>query len=128
MPSVLIVDDTASFRAPITALLRLRGYGTHTASNGREGLELARRHRPDLILLDLAMPEMDGLSFLRERARDAQLVHIPVILLTAITDKAHLAEAQALGIERHLLKSQFSVTQILNEISQRISTPLTERD
>src|SRR5204862_5451141 len=89
--TILVVDDMPIFRDPIAASLRLAGYSTVCAANGREALVAARVNRPDAILLDVAMPVMDGISFLRAlRAEaDASLAKVPVILLTAVSDKKY---------------------------------------
>ena len=70
MSNVLVVDDMAIFREPIAASLRLAGFETVCAANGQEALSAMDMRRPDVILLDLAMPVMDGISFLQSlRAR-----------------------------------------------------------
>lgn len=128
MGTVLIVDDTAQFRRPIAAWTRLAGHLPLEAENGREALELVERERPDLILLDLAMPQMDGLGFLRARNARADLRRIPVILLTAVTEERYIAEAEALGVCDHLLKSQFSMKDMMHRFEQYLPKPLKERN
>jgi two-component system response regulator MtrA len=63
MSSILVVDDMALFRTPVAAFLRRIGYTVDCAKDGKEGLELMRARRPDLILLDLRMPVLDGMGF-----------------------------------------------------------------
>jgi HD-like signal output (HDOD) protein/DNA-binding response OmpR family regulator len=116
MITILVVDDMPIFRDPIAAALRLAGYQTTTASNGREALSTARANRPDLILLDLAMPVMDGLTCLRELREDATLANVPVILLTAMSEKRHVLEAARLGVRDYLLKSRFSLADLLTRV------------
>jgi CheY-like chemotaxis protein len=121
--SILVVDDVAIFRDPLAASLRLAGYETTCAGNGQEALAAVRAKRPDLILLDLAMPVMDGLSFLRAlRAGDggAGGGQIPVLVLSAGADQHQAFEAGALGAGGFLLKSQVS----LDEMIRRVGTVL----
>jgi CheY-like chemotaxis protein len=105
---ILIVDDLAIFREPIAACLRIAGHQTMCACDGKEGLAMVRTHRPELVLLDMAMPAMDGLAFLRALRSDPAIADIPVIMLTAISDKARVIEAIRLGAREYLLKSRFS--------------------
>ncbi|MEZ0266602.1 MAG: HDOD domain-containing protein, partial [Phycisphaerae bacterium] len=117
MTTILVVDDMPIFRDPIAAALRLAGHQTAAASNGLEALATARASRPDLILLDLAMPVMDGLTCLRAIRADAALVGVPVILLTAMSEKRHVLEAAKLGVKDYLLKSRFSLTDLLGRVT-----------
>ena len=116
MSTILVVDDMPIFRDPIAAALRLAGYQTLTASNGRDALATARANRPDLILLDLAMPVMDGLTCLHAMRSIETLVDLPVILLTAMSEKEHELEAAKLGVKDYLLKSRFSLSDLLTRV------------
>jgi HD-like signal output (HDOD) protein/CheY-like chemotaxis protein len=120
MTTILVVDDMPIFRDPIAAALRLAGYQTTAASNGLEALATARANRTDLILLDLAMPVMDGLTCLRAIRADAALVNVPVILLTAMSEKRHVLEAAKLGVKDYLLKSRFSLTDLLARVKSAL--------
>ena len=124
MSTILVVDDMAVFREPIAAALRQNGYQTMCAGNGKEALGAARQKRPDLILLDVAMPEMDGLSFLKAMQADPHLQGIPVVLLTAIGERESVVTALKLGAKEYLLKSQFS----LKEMMDRIESCLEQAD
>lgn len=97
--TVLVVDDDPSIRKMIIAALRRegRGYIFVEAPNGREGLDLMRAQRPDVVVLDLMMPVMSGWDVLRERAQDEEMRRIPVIVVSANRD-AELATAVNAGI------------------------------
>jgi CheY-like chemotaxis protein len=99
---ILIVDDEDDIREVAQVSLELVGnYDVVTAANGREGLERARSERPDAILLDVMMPEMDGPTTLAHLRADPQTHDIPVVFLTAKTqtmERARLAELGAAGI------------------------------
>ena len=83
---VLVVDDDADSRAFLALLVGTLGYAVVLASDGEEGLALARAHRPSLILLDVMMPVCDGFSFREEQLRTPELADIPVILISALPE------------------------------------------
>ncbi len=87
---VLVIDDDPDVRSVVDITLRLAGFDVATAPDGETGLEEALKRRPDLILLDLMMPRMDGYEVCRRLRADGRLSHIPIIMLTAkaqLTDK-----------------------------------------
>ena len=86
--TILIVEDEQDIRELLAYNLEKEGYATVQAADGKEGLELARSRKPDLILLDLMLPKMDGLAVCRELERDSGTVRIPIIMLTARDDDA----------------------------------------
>ena len=123
MSTILVVDDMPIFRDPIAASLRLAGFGTVCAANGREALVAAKANRPDVILLDIAMPVMDGIACLRALRADAELAKTPVILLTAMSDKRYVVEAGKLGVQDYLLKSAFSMRELLTRVCKYVEKP-----
>jgi len=121
--TILVVDDMPIFRDPIAASLRLSGFATVCAANGKEALAAAVAHRPDVILLDVAMPVMDGIACLRALRADPALAKIPVILLTAMSDKRYVVEAGKLGVQDYLLKSAFSMRELLTRVYKYVAKP-----
>ena len=89
---VLVVDDYEDARRFFCTFLKLAGYEVLAAVDGQDALEVARRQRPDLILLDLKMPRMDGETFRREQLADATLSAIPVIVLSGSSDGEQIAQ------------------------------------
>jgi len=118
MKTILVVDDMAVFREPIAASLNHQGYETLGAANGREAMQMVHQNRPDLILLDVAMPVMNGLDFLRNLRQDPKFKDLPVILLTAVSERDYIVQAGKLGVRDYLLKSRFS----LKELSARVES------
>jgi len=123
MSTILVVDDLAIFRDPITLCLRSEGYQTLSASNGREALNLLQSKTPDLIILDLAMPTMDGITFLKHLRSDPQWAKLPVILLTAVFNKQLVLEVAKLGVRDYLLKSKISLAELLERIRKTLNLP-----
>ena len=82
---ILIVDDEPDVVSYLEMLLQDNGYQTLTAANGNEALEIVRREKPDLVSLDISMPEASGTRFYKELKQDPELSSTPVIIVTAVT-------------------------------------------
>ncbi|MGQ9652022.1 MAG: HDOD domain-containing protein [Phycisphaerae bacterium] len=122
MSTILVVDDMPIFREPIAATLRQEGYVTRCAQNGMEALTMIRQEPPDLILLDIAMPVMDGLSCLRQLRGDPRTRGIPVIMLTAAAERQVVLNAVSAGIQGYLLKSRFSLETMLAQVRKTLES------
>jgi CheY-like chemotaxis protein len=107
---VLVVDDERSIRLLCRVNLAASGMDVLEATNGREGLELARKERPDLVLLDVMMPDVDGWTVARELAADEQTRDIPIVFLTARADPADRRLGQQLGGVGYVVKPFDPVT------------------
>ena len=123
MHSILIIDDDRMFREVVRMRLKAAGYQTFVAANAQEGWEQARQHRPDVVLLDLVMPEADGVEFLRRLRGDPALAATPVIVVSGVSFMALTKAAEQLGIQSQLIKSRFS----LNDLVQRVTSILPAR-
>ncbi|HEV7731446.1 MAG TPA: response regulator, partial [Candidatus Binatia bacterium] len=104
MKTVLLVDDTEVIRVVVAAFLRRYACTVIEAVNGRLGLEKAREIKPDLILLDVEMPEMDGIEVLRNLRDDPETRAIPVIMLTAQSAKEVVMQAARHGVLAYIVK------------------------
>lgn len=93
-PTVLVAEDHLDSRDAMRALLEAFGYQVIVATNGREAVELATSHRPDLVLMDIMMPELDGFEATRELRKDPELEGMPIIAVTAM-EGAHQLAIQA---------------------------------
>lgn len=119
--SILIIDDSKEIVAYLGEhVLPSLGYKTLVAHNGRSGLQMIRKHKPDLIMLDYNLPEMTGIDVLQEMAQDS--ISIPVILMTGYGSELAAIEAFRLGIKDYLIKP-FTV----DEVTETIERALTER-
>jgi CheY-like chemotaxis protein len=116
MCSVLIVEDTPIIREPLEKLLRYEGFDTVATANGVEALEALKSHTPDVILLDMAMPKMNGLEFLHQLRGEERWRGVPVILLTAVMDTTQLRLARAMHVREVLFKSRFTFRELLGLI------------
>lgn len=101
---ILTVDDSRIVRIMVTRALAKFDCQITEASNGEEGLNVASRERPDLILLDVTMPVMDGMTMLDRIRSDATLRTTPVVMLTAESAQENIARADKLGISGYIAK------------------------
>lgn len=104
MQRILVIDDDDEIRDDIIDILKLKGFMAEGASNGRIGLEAAKKNHPDLILCDIDMPELDGYGVLQELQRDPALNNIPFIFLTALFSMDKLRKGMNLGADDYLTK------------------------
>jgi DNA-binding NarL/FixJ family response regulator len=104
MKKILVIEDEPEMRRNITALLRYHDYESIAAENGRQGVEMARREKPDLILCDVMMPELDGYGVLQTLQTDPALAPIPFIYLSAKGEKNDLRSGMNLGADDYLTK------------------------
>ena len=114
--TVLVVDDTDSARDVAERILRFYGVDTIGARSGVEALELLEKDLPDLILLDISMPEMDGLTFLEHLRQQPRFQELPVVMMTAIADKESVNRAFALGVCEYLVKADFSAPRMVEVV------------
>ena len=113
--TILIVEDEQDIRELLAYNLEKEGYATVQAADGKEGLDLARSRKPDLILLDLMLPKMDGLAVCRELERDSGTVRIPIIMLTARGEDVDRILGFELGADDYVVKP-FNIRELLLRI------------
>lgn len=104
MKKILVIEDEPEMRRNLTTLLRFQSYQPVAAENGRLGVEAARREKPDLILCDVMMPDLDGYGVLKALQTDTSLARIPFIFLTAKGEKDDLRNGMDLGADDYLTK------------------------
>ena len=103
-PLVLVVEDSDAIRAAFTILLEESGYAVATAATGAEAVRLAAERAPDLVLLDLGLPDIPGLDVLRRIKANPATARIPVVALTGRDDPADRAALMAAGCAAYLVK------------------------
>ena len=123
-PKILSVDDSKTIRLVLARLFRPFACELMEAANGEEGLAVATRENPDLIILDYNMPVMDGLAMLRKLREQAALKRTPVIMLTADSGLQSLATAARLGVRDYVTKP-FREEELLAKVGRII--PLIPR-
>ncbi len=116
---VLVIEDEARMRDSIATILKMEGYETHEASDGKLGLEKAREILPDLILCDVSMPNMDGHETLEELKKKPTTARIPFIFLTARGEKREVRDGMNHGADDYLVKP-FEAIDLLAAIESRL--------
>lgn len=104
MASILIVDDSPEVRVALTATLEDAGHTVSEAVDGRDAVEQATLVQPDAIILDINMPDIDGITALRGLRSDPITRDVPVVMLTAVADMDHVQTAIAAGAQDYVLK------------------------
>lgn len=121
--TVLLVEDDPDTRAIYGTALIARGYRVLTATQGAEGVSLARRHRPDIILMDIRMPVMDGWHAMRYLRSYYRTASIPVCAVSAYAPEAEeVAAVEALGFQGFLIKP-IPPKELVTEVEDRIGPP-----
>lgn len=122
---LLTVDDSQSIRSIIKRTFQPYDLEIIEAENGAEGLSVARQAKPDLILLDLMMPVMDGFETLTELKKDPLLAGIPVIMLSAEASKANVLKVSQLGVRDYIVKPCSEET-LIERVSRVIKLQRTQ--
>lgn len=120
---ILIIDDEPDFIKVIRMRLEVNGFRVVSAENGKEGLKKSKSEKPDLILLDLMMPEMDGFEVLEHLKKDKKTFDIPVVILSAKSDDESKFKASQLYDEEYVVKGIES-----DELLRRIKDVLKRRN
>jgi DNA-binding response OmpR family regulator len=119
MKKVLLIEDNPEVRENTSEILSLANYNVISAENGKMGVELAQKEKPDLIICDIMMPELDGYGVLHILSKNEQTANIPFIFLTAKTEKTDIRKGMNLGADDYLTKP-FDDTELLNAIEARL--------
>ncbi|MEQ8927556.1 MAG: response regulator [Fulvivirga sp.] len=119
MKKILIIEDNNEIRENIGEILELADYQTVLAENGKVGVDLAIKEKPDLIICDIMMPELDGYGVLHILSKKEATASIPFIFLTAKAEKADLRKGMGLGADDYLTKP-FDDTELLDSIESRL--------
>ncbi len=124
MSTILVVDDHNETRRPLIKLLELEGYKAVGAANANDALSAAAEHEPDLILLDVMIPPMDGLTFLMQLREDEKAAEVPVIIVSGLSDPQTISRSKELGVKEHLVKTQFSSAELLAAVKRHVRVPV----
>ncbi len=115
---ILLIEDEGLLSEMYCSKLSKEGFKVSQAANGEEGLELAKKEKFDLILLDIILPKLDGFKVLEELKRDKTIKEIPVFLLTNLSQSEDLKRGTVLGADDYLVKTDFTPTQVVEKIKK----------
>lgn len=114
---ILVVDDTKSYLWVISQALEEAGFKVATASNGEEGLEMVKSENPDLVLLDITMPKMDGMTMSKKLKEEG--IEVPIIFLTNLGDIKSISEASETSIG-YIVKSDTSTEDVVIRVKEKL--------
>lgn len=118
MSKILFIEDEPNLQKAIDEVLKQEGFEILAALDGEKGLEVAKKEKPDLILLDLILPKKDGFEVLRELKADKELKDIPVIILTNLEGTGDVEKALDLGATTYLVKANYEIEDVLKKIKE----------
>ena len=119
MKSILVIDDNADIRENTAEILELAGYQVTTAENGKKGVEQALKSKPDVIVCDIMMPELDGYGVLHLLRKNPEAQNIPFIFLTAKTERSDFRKGMEMGADDYITKP-FDDIELLNAVEARL--------
>jgi len=123
MQRILVIEDDRFLRKAAEAALRRHGYTVLTASDGETGLHAARAERPDLVLLDLIMPRMQGFEVLKLLKEDASTTSIPVIILSNLGQDSDVKAALEAGAVDYLVKANLALDMLVERVRALFEAP-----
>ena len=120
-PLALVVDDSITMRRVTQRLLERNGFRVLTAKDGVEAVSVLQDHRPDIILLDVEMPRMDGYEFARHVRNNADTVNVPIIMVTSRVSEKHRARAIEIGVNDYLGKP-YHERELMEAVQQQLAS------
>ena len=118
MKKILFIEDDSNLVQSLKDVIEREGFEFISAFDGEKGLELIKKERPDLILLDLILPRKSGFDVLAEIKADEELKTIPVIILTNLENDKDVERALSLGVNTYLVKANYSLEEVMKKIKE----------
>lgn len=119
--TILVIEDEVSMRDALKDKLAREGFSTLEARNGQEGLAIALKEHPDMILLDIIMPVMDGMTMLKKLREDSWGKNAKVILLTNLRSNEKTVEAIELGSYNYLVKTDWRIEDVVAKVQEELN-------
>jgi DNA-binding response OmpR family regulator len=120
--TILVVEDETSLLRVIADQLHDEGYSVITATNGQAGLDMALSEHPDLIFLDVVMPQMDGIMMLKKLRRDSWGKRVPVIILTNVSEANTIDLAMEYGVHEYIVKADWQLDDVVRMAKTKLET------
>jgi DNA-binding response OmpR family regulator len=120
MTKILIVEDEEVLRDTYRIILSTQGYDVEVAEDGEMGLQVCRKRQFDLILLDLMMPRLDGVGFLRQYQEEG-LVQTKIIILSNLSSGDELTRAKAMGVGKNFVKADMSPRELIEMVREQLA-------
>lgn len=123
MSKVLIVEDDQFLSKMYAKKFQIAGFEVQLAGDGEEGLSQMRTFRPDIVLMDIMMPKLNGLDAISQAKADQMIKAIPIIVLTNLSNTDDATEAVKRGAIGYLVKSDYTPTQVVDKVREQLSSP-----
>lgn len=120
MVKVLIIEDDDILQSAYNTVLTIEGFETYTANDGVEGLKIAREHSPEVILLDMLVPNLDGLEFLKKYDQKRKHSNTKIIVFSNMTVPSEVKAAMNLGAYKYLTKSSYTPKEVIGIIKEAL--------
>ncbi|MCK5061535.1 response regulator [Candidatus Parcubacteria bacterium] len=117
---ILIVEDVSFLQNAMKMVMEDAGYEVLTASDGQAGLDMAIAKKPDLILLDIMMPKMDGMTMLKKLRKHPNGKRVPIIILTNLSSEEKLIEANKEGVTDYFIKSDWEIEELPDLVANKL--------
>lgn len=118
---ILLIEDDPFLLSMYSTKFEIEDFRVYVASDGQKGLELAGKELPDIILLDILMPKMNGFEVLENLKAQKETKDIPVILLTNLNQKDEIEKGLSLGVDDYLIKANFMPSEVVEKIKKVIA-------
>lgn len=117
---IFLIEDEVAFLYALQAKLRLEGFDVEVASDGQTALDRLKNYKPDIILLDIILPKVDGWEVLQQIKADQRLVNVPVIIISNLSDKHSQEKGVDLGANDYLVKSDYDLDALVKKINESL--------
>ena len=118
MKKILIIEDDPFLSEMYAAKFNQNDFQTEVATDGKSGLDKIKADRPDLVLLDIVLPKMDGFEILKAIKMDPKFKDIPIVLLTNLGQKSEVEKGLSLGADEYIIKAHFTPTAVVAKIKE----------
>lgn len=119
MPKILLVEDDPDLQKLMTMKLKMEDFDVENAQTGQDALEMIKKN-PDLVLLDILLPDIDGITVLNEIASHDETKNIPVIILSNLADRGSHEQAEAVGHYDYMVKSKVNLDEVIDKIREKL--------
>jgi len=126
MKKILIIEDDSFLSEMYSTKLTQDGFEVEVAIDGKQGLEKIKSVKPDLVLLDIVLPKMDGFEILENTKKDKELQDIPIILLTNLGQKNEIEKGLSLGADEYIIKAHFTPTAVVAKVKEVLKSKNNE--
>lgn len=119
---VLIVDDDLTLRDMYAERMKIEGYEVQIAEDGDEGVRIAKKEKPDIILLDIMMPGTNGFGILKILKEDADTKEIPILMLSALMQEENKEKSKEGGADGYIVKSETTPAEVIEKVKQTLTS------